>query len=783
MTLAYDDLPTPLSRNLFHITGYTFTGWNTARNGSGDGYADEEPVRNLAESGTVILYAQWKANEYTVVFDTDGGEPIEDVKVTFDSMYGEAIKTPVKTGYTFIDWIDADGNTIRSTTVVSIPDKHTLKATWQVNSYEVVFNGNKSTGGSMENLCMVYDKEGVIPDNAFTRDGYTFRIWNTASDGSGTFYKPGQTVINLVDRGTFTLYAVWRANDFTISFDSGEGSDVDDVQVTYGQDYGELPTPMLEGYTFDGWVTSEGKYVWSTSSVVILEDQTLTATWAINTYQVVFYGNGATYGTSYSQIFVYNTPQTLSPNTFYRTGYSFIGWNTMPDGSGEAFGDRQEVCNLASHDVTVLYAQWEPLEFTVHFDTDGGTGADDITVLYGQPYGELPLTEKEGYDFVGWFTMDGVRILSDTVVCLDGDITLHAEWTPSVIHVGNIFLNRDVVTMYVGQPGIYLIAVISPDDATCRDVIWSSSDENVVTVDGEGNLTANGFGKAVLTVTSVDGGFTAECTVLVNCINETVTGGELTPEQINRVMEQLETFDLHNVQPEVTFYSEDSESVAIPADMMSELVRQNAKVSIHVSNGSYALFTALSLSGIDFDSGTTMLFSIRHVTEATGSESQMIANGMVYDITLMLDGSSVTSFRESFTLALSYEPKEGEDGSNIRLFHLGVQGTEVMQKYRFNSQEDLMVFSTGHLSRYAIVYVTPADMTIPIAMTVAVILISLVLVGEITYFIYRKQKLKLDANKTDNLIDSFIAENWHGGPPEDWLAKPQEKPEKKTRRR
>ena len=786
-TMIYDNPPESLSKCMFFWTGYTFAGWNTREDGKGIHYDNEQAVNNLTTTTEVTLYAQWTPNQYNLGFDTDGGEPMDPVKVTYRAPYGDAIKIPVKTGYTFDYWYYMDGSTevrVTGSTIVTIPDDHVLSASFNVNQYEVVFNGNNATDGSMSNMCLFYDTDGTLPDCAYKRTGYQFHSWNTSADGKGVMYASGDTVRNLIDKGTFTLYAIWIANEYTISFDSTGGSDVDSMQVTYGTDYGDLPVPSMTGYTFDGWFTAEegGQRVWSTSSVSITENQKLYAVWYLNTYTVLFDGNGATYGTSFSQMFVYNVPQELNKNTFEKDGYTFREWNTRPDGSGESYADRAEVVNLAAKDIAVLYAQWDPVLSTVHFDTDGGSHVDDLTIAYGKPYGDLPEPVKDGFLFSGWYTQNGVRITSDTMVYTTEDHTLYAHWVLSFIPVEKIQLNKDMIIMYIGQPDVYLIAVITPDDATDVGVTWSSSDDAVVSVDEHGVLTAHGYGTAVITVTTDDGGFTAECTVLVNRIVETVAGGELTPKQVNDMMEQLETFDLHNVTPVVSLRSDDSESIKVPAEIMNEVIRQHGKINMTVSNGSSVYFTAESLSGIDFAHGTSAVFTIERIHDASGPDSQMIANGTVYEITLKLDGVPITSFREVFTLALHYEPEEGGDSDSIRLFHLGIHGTEVVKQYWYDSQEHYVTVNTGHLSRYAIVAIPSEESSFSLAVIATVFLIALILTAEVTTILWRRNRTKAKAAKSEMVTEEFIAENWHGGPPENWIAKPEEI-EKKPHRR
>lgn len=78
-----------------------------------------------------------------------------------------------------------------------------------------------------------------------------------------------------------------------------------------------------------------------------------------STYTVTFDSNGGT-GTMENQFLIKNVSATLSLNTFTKEEYNFLGWNTMPDGSGASYDDGQEVINLPtdSNNTITLYAQW-----------------------------------------------------------------------------------------------------------------------------------------------------------------------------------------------------------------------------------------------------------------------------------------------------------------------------------------------------------------------------------------------------------------------------------------
>ena len=124
-----------LTANGFTRTGYTFASWNTAANGSGSSYTDEQSVSNLTSTheGTVNLHAQWTANTYTI--SLDGDEPNKDNagtravsgRATYDaSMPAQTGTLPTAAnGYHFMGFyslqngdgvmvIDEDGNWVAS---------------------------------------------------------------------------------------------------------------------------------------------------------------------------------------------------------------------------------------------------------------------------------------------------------------------------------------------------------------------------------------------------------------------------------------------------------------------------------------------------------------------------------------------------------------------------------------------------------------------------------------------------------------------------------------------
>lgn len=127
--------------------------------------------------------------------------------------------------------------------------------------------------------------------------------------------------------------------------------------------------------------------------------------------------------------------------------------------------------------------------------------------------------EVAAVDSEGNVTGMSTGIAEITAQTADGQYkaSCHVYVTPSgkVVFVTGITLSKDLIILKPGSRGS-IKATILPKNATFRDVIWTSSDSNIVEVDNNGNLKAkSNVGNAVITVKTKDGGFTAQCRVIV----------------------------------------------------------------------------------------------------------------------------------------------------------------------------------------------------------------------------------------------------------------------------
>ena len=177
-------------------------------------------------------------------------------------------------------------------------------------------------------------------------------------------------------------------------------------------------------------------------------------------------------------------------------------------------------------------AQLEFTVYTVSFDANGGTGSMDevyATGTYVPPATAGGMAGPDGAEFLGWSTTaDGEPVGS---VEITRDTTLYAVWDsgePSEpVAVDGVTLDESSITLVVGGNQT-LVATVTPADADDKSVTWSSSNSSVATVT-DGVVTAVSPGTVTITVTTVDGGYTATCQVTVE--ERAVTGIEATPDR------------------------------------------------------------------------------------------------------------------------------------------------------------------------------------------------------------------------------------------------------------
>ncbi|MBQ6845145.1 MAG: InlB B-repeat-containing protein [Agathobacter sp.] len=363
-----------LKANSFKKKGYTFTGWNTKKDGSGKTYKNKASVKNLTSTDgkTITLYAQWKKTKYTITYVLQDGGKNNSKNPSYYYFTSSEIKlkNPTRKGYTFKGWYSDSKykNKVTKIKKGSTGNK-TFYAKWKANKYNIMFDGNGATSGKMTKLkARTYGKTYKLSANQFKKKGFTFAGWNTKADGSGKFYKDKESVKNLTSTNgkTVTLYAQWERTKYKISYELYGGINHSKNPETYTSVSAKitLKSAKREGYQFVAWHTSDKftkKNIVKTIEKGSKGNKKFYAEWKANTYNIVFDGNGADSGSMKKMSSCkYDKSYTLSKNAFGKSGSEFLGWNTKADGSGTAYEDGANVMNLTTKNggTVTLYAQW-----------------------------------------------------------------------------------------------------------------------------------------------------------------------------------------------------------------------------------------------------------------------------------------------------------------------------------------------------------------------------------------------------------------------------------------
>ena len=407
--------------------------------------------------------------------------------------------------------------------------------------------GGGKLGGSSDAIHII-----VKNGSAFTApasDGMTRPAGDTGSyfmwlDSNGNSYAPGDSVPADVTE----LTVQWTAPTYAVTLNTNGGT-INSGNVT-GYTYGvgaTLPTDVTRtGYTFKGWYDNESLTGNPVTAIGGAEtgNKEYWAKWEINQYTITVKPENGKADITITQD--YGTPIT-APADPTREGYTFIGWDkaiptTMPaentiitakwavnqytitfdtaggsavasitqdygtaitapaDPTREGYTfigwDREIPANMPAENVT-LTAQWEINRYTVTFDTNGGSEIAPITQDYGTAITAPADPTREGYTFIGWDREIPATMPAENV-------TVTAQW-----QLAARMPDRELVIYYksVGR-----LNTITEDPSL---VEYTSSDESVVTVDKDGNYKAVGRGNAVITMHIIGTDIEEHCKITV----------------------------------------------------------------------------------------------------------------------------------------------------------------------------------------------------------------------------------------------------------------------------
>ena len=280
-----------------------------------------------------------------------------------------------------------------------------------------------------------------------TKEGYTFIGWYNG-ESEWDFETPVTTGL--------ILTAKWQVNQYTITFKPENGGQ----DIVIKQDYGTAITPSAAptrtGYTFAGW----DKTIPATMPA---ENITLTARWTVNQYTITFKPENGGQDIVIKQD--YGTAITAPANPT-KTGYTFAGWDkTIPS-------------TMPAGDMAIT-AQWQLNQYTITFDTAGGSEVPSITQDYGTAITAPANPTKTGYTFAGWD-----KTIPSTMPA--EDMTITAQWQ----------VNQYTITFKPENGGQDIVikqdygtAITAPANPTKTGYTFAGWDKTIPTTMPAGNMT------------------------------------------------------------------------------------------------------------------------------------------------------------------------------------------------------------------------------------------------------------------------------------------------------
>jgi len=361
-----------------------------------------------------------------VTLDLNGGKlgnSSEDIQIIVKS--GESFTAPASDGLTrpggdpdnYFMWLDGNGNSYEPGG--SVPaDVTELTVQWTAPTYAVTLNTNGGTINSGNVTGYTYGVGATLPAaDDMTYTGHTFKGWYDNENLTGS----PVTAIETMPAGNITVKAQWEINQYTITFDTNGGSEIAPITQDYGTEITAPDNPTRKGYSFKGWDKEIPK-------TMPAENITVKAQWEINQYTITFDING---GSEIAPITQDYGTEITAPDNPTRKGYTFKGW------------DKEIPETMPAENITVK-AQWEINQYTITFDTNGGSEIAPITQDYGTEITAPDNPTRKGYTFKGWD-----KEIPETMPA--ENITITARWKDTEKPTGEIIIGTNKWNQFLNE--------------------------------------------------------------------------------------------------------------------------------------------------------------------------------------------------------------------------------------------------------------------------------------------------------------------------------------------
>ncbi len=453
--------------------GYTFKGWDA-----------EIPATVPAEN--VTINAKWEINTYTITYiNPNGSYVVGDYTNPTTYTVEDTIKLHAMAwaGYAFSCWVyRLDGQdsetTLENNTITNMVGNITVRSMWSANQndwYVDVYYMN--TDGSYSNTpdTVLTNPSGF---QQFTGYGVAYDLYDSRTLLAGFTPDTANSITTGIIPGTDKLHLIakYKRNQYTVTYDFANGTDKKVVTTYYEAKLEEIANPTRTGYTFAGWYDANGNKV-DLPKTMPLGGGTYTAHWTANSYTLTLDENG---GTAVDNI-TYDIEDTVTLPVLTRDGYFFRGWKVTTEAGNWYLADESYAAGTpvnGKYGSATLTAQWTTIQYTLTFDTKGGTVSEASLSYTIEENKQLPTPVRPGYTFNGWNVTAVSNVANDSgnvswvvgntykaaisVLNTYGNATFEAQWTARTFTVATEMSNIDYVGNTTATVDVDYSATLTP---------------------------------------------------------------------------------------------------------------------------------------------------------------------------------------------------------------------------------------------------------------------------------------------------------------------------------
>ncbi|MDR0855378.1 MAG: InlB B-repeat-containing protein, partial [Christensenellaceae bacterium] len=445
------------------MAGYEFGGWYKYDDQGTEDIADLATYKFIAPTAANMTYyvaAKWTPVTYKLVYlDSDDKTEIATVTVTYNDFTQKLIGADevtaliekehvVLSGWTLTKGSGTDsfgaGSVIADNFTYVKGAKIYLKANWaaiEYTPYTVTYYSAAGDETAYETIqSSAVTGRAVRPAVDPTKSRFVFVGWATQA---GAQYGFNETL-----EANLSLYAVFRGNDYTFRFVYGfQGAETFNYTITEPYYGVNLPNaPAVASKEFIGWSTQSN---WAAGADIeagkalpldfIPENPGTITLYAVYKYPKVDVDFSGDFANGDALFSTKTNPETgtvlnMPPSNPLQTGYSFVEWNTRADGAGVEITSGSLILTN-----TQVFAVFAPINYTVRFNANGGTGNTESRGFVYDAAQALPLYSALGYTapankaFAGWALTEDGAIRYNNGAMIDSNNNLSATGGSAVV--------------------------------------------------------------------------------------------------------------------------------------------------------------------------------------------------------------------------------------------------------------------------------------------------------------------------------------------------------------